>query len=89
MAASGNWYADNNQNTLSVLSKPTKFYEKLEKAQSWQKNKSIEGVVVRFTAENTCQIWSRVDNEWIQAKNLTPETAIASNFYIHSDERVK
>jgi hypothetical protein len=33
------WYSENGQNTLSVLAKATKFYEKLEKAQAWDRNK--------------------------------------------------
>lgn len=36
------WYSENGQNTLSVLAKATKFYEKLEKAQAWERNRPDE-----------------------------------------------
>lgn len=36
------WYSENGQNTLSVLAKATKFYEKLEKAQAWERNQPEE-----------------------------------------------
>lgn len=36
------WYRENGHNTLSKLAEHTKFYEKLEKAQAWERNRPDE-----------------------------------------------
>lgn len=55
------WYAQNSQNTLSVLTRPTKFYDKLEKARLSAENKKIE-----FWINQKGKVMMLVDGDWME-----------------------
>ena len=85
------WYSENGQNTLSVLAKATKFYEKLEKAQAWNNKKSKSNVVFKINKDSTVEFWSYIDQEWQHPIGYTPKRALADmakyGWNLQSDDR--
>lgn len=74
------WYIDNAQTGLSVITRPTKFFDKLERAEQWQRLHEIDVVAQKASVRilKDCSVQLNVCGEWMHSPQITLDMAYES-----------